>query len=137
MMAAGGNKGRSRRRYDGQVVTEQPTTAKHIIGSLSQYADPNKPANAYETKERLEHDRAIELGHIPPEPIRDSVREALHTVAMECSPFTPSELAEFEKIATGTKTTEQYRAEVLAEIDRDRKTNPEKYGKEFIKKQRK
>ena len=71
------------------------------------------------------------------ESLRTSVREAIHTVAMECGPFTPSELAEFEKIANGIKTTEQYRAEVVAEIDRDRKTNPEKYGKEFIKKQRK
>ena len=47
------------------------------------------------------------------EPIRTSVKEALHTVAMECGPFTAAELAEFDKIAAGTKTTEQYRSEIL------------------------
>ena len=56
---------------------------------------------------------------IKPEPIRDSVREALATVSMECGPFTTTELVEFEKIAAGTKTTEQYRAEILAEIEQE------------------
>ena len=53
---------------------------------------------------------------LPPEPIRTIVREALHTVAMECGPFTAAELAEFDQIAAGNKTTEQYRSEILAEI---------------------
>lgn len=53
------------------------------------------------------------------EPVRVSVREALHTVAMECGPFTTAELTEFEKIAAGTKTTEQYRAEILAELEQE------------------
>ena len=52
------------------------------------------------------------------EPIRNIVRESLHTVAMECGPFTAAELAEFDKITTGAKTTEQYRAEILAESER-------------------
>ena len=49
--------------------------------------------------------------------LRAIVRESIHTVAMECGPFTDAELAEFDKIADGTKTTEQYRAEILAEIE--------------------
>ena len=51
------------------------------------------------------------------EDMKTIVREAMHTVAMECGPFTPEEIAEFDKIAAGTKTTEQYRAEILAEIE--------------------
>ena len=61
--------------------------------------------------------------------LRAIVKEALHTVAMECGPFTPAELAEFDKIATGTKTTEQYRAEILADIEQNRQASPEKYTK--------
>ena len=53
------------------------------------------------------------------EELRGSVKEALHTVAMECGPFTAAELVEFEKIAAGTKTTELYRTEVLAEIEQE------------------
>lgn len=52
---------RSRLRYDGLVVTEQPTTAKQIMGSLSRYANTDKPADAYAAKEEMEHDRAKEL----------------------------------------------------------------------------
>lgn len=62
------------------------------------------------------------------EELKTSVREALHTVAMECGQFTAAELTEFEKIAAGTKTTEQYRTEVLADIERDRQARPEKYA---------
>lgn len=51
--------------------------------------------------------------------LRAIVRESIHTVAMECGPFTAAELAEFDKIAAGTKTTEQYRAEILAEIEQE------------------
>ena len=65
----------------------------------------------------------------PVRPLGAIIREALHTVAMECGPFTDAELAEFDKIAAGTKTTEQYRAEILAEIERDRQASPEKYTK--------
>ena len=50
------------------------------------------------------------------EEMKTIVRESLHTVAMECGPFTAAELAEFDKIAADTKTTEQYRSEILAEI---------------------
>ena len=62
------------------------------------------------------------------EDMRSVVREALHTVAMECGPFTAAEMAEFDKIANGTKTTDQYRAEILADIERDRQSCPEKYA---------
>mgnify|MGYP003605859597 CR=1 FL=1 len=64
------------------------------------------------------------------EEMKNIVRESLHTVAMECGPFTPAELAEFGKIAAGAKTTEQYRAEILADIERDRQARPEKYARE-------
>ena len=50
------------------------------------------------------------------EEMKNIVRESLHTVAMECGPFTAAELAEFDQIAAGNKTTEQYRSEILAEI---------------------
>ena len=64
------------------------------------------------------------------EDMKTIVRESLHTVAMECGPFTAGELAEFDKIAAGTKTTEQYRAEILAEIEQNRQACPEKYARE-------
>ena len=61
--------------------------------------------------------------------LKNIIRESIHTVAMECGPFTAAELAEFDKIAAGNKTTEQYRAEILAEIEQESgktppKTNP-------------
>ena len=59
------------------------------------------------------------------EPIRAVVRESLHTVAMECGPFTDAELTEFDKIAAGTKTTQQYRAEILVEASRKTPKNDE------------
>ena len=52
--------------------------------------------------------------------LKTIVREALHTVAMECGQFTPAELTEFDKIAAGTKTTEQYRTEILAEAKQEK-----------------
>ena len=68
-------------------------------------------------------------GRQPVRPLGAIVREALHTVAMECGPFSAAELAEFDKIAAGTKTTEQYRAEILADIEQNRQACPEKYTK--------
>ena len=58
-------------------------------------------------------------------PLGAIVREALATVAMECGPFTAAELAEFDKIAAGTKTTQQYRAEILVEASRKTPKNDE------------
>ena len=58
-----GGKVRFRLRYDGLVVIERPTQAKQIMGSLARYANPDKPVNAYDSKESLEHDRAKELGY--------------------------------------------------------------------------
>ena len=58
-----GGKIRFRLRYDGLVVIERPTQAKQIIGSLSRYANPCEPVNAYGEKEKMEHDRAKELGY--------------------------------------------------------------------------
>ena len=49
-------------------------------------------------------------------PLGVIVRESLHTVAMECGPFTDAELTEFDKIAAGEMTTGEYRAKILAEI---------------------
>lgn len=66
---------------------------------------------------------------LPPEPIRTIVREALHTVAMECGPFTAAELAEFDKIAAGTKTTEQYRTEIIAESKQESLLKKRKHNK--------
>lgn len=62
-------------------------------------------------------------------PLGAIVREAVHSVAMECGPFTAVELAEFDKIAAGIKTTEQYRTEILADIEQNRQACPEKYTK--------
>ena len=61
--------------------------------------------------------------------LKNIVRESLHTVAMECGPFTAAEIVEFDKIAAGTKTTEQYRAEILADIEQNRQAHPDKYTK--------
>ena len=60
--------------------------------------------------------------------LRAIVKEALHTVAMECGPFTVAERAEFDKIAAGTKTTDQYRTEILAELaGKSRKNGENKF----------
>ena len=58
-----GGKVRFRLRYDGLVVVERPTTASQIIGSLKKYASADKPADAYEAREKMEHDRTKELGY--------------------------------------------------------------------------
>lgn len=58
-------------------------------------------------------------GRQPVRPLGAIVREALATVAMECGPFSAAEITEFDKIAAGNKTTEQYRAEILAEIEQE------------------
>lgn len=52
-------------------------------------------------------------------PLGTIVREAMHTVAMECGPFTPEELAVFDKIASNEMTTGEYRAAILAEIEQE------------------
>ena len=51
--------------------------------------------------------------------LRAIVKEAIHSVAMECGPFTPEELAEFEKVAAGEMTTGEYRAAILSEIEQE------------------
>ena len=61
--------------------------------------------------------------------LKTIVREALHTVAMECGPFTVAELAEFDKIAAGTKTTEQYRTEIIAESKQESLLKKRKHNK--------
>ena len=81
------------------------------------------------SEEEKNASRQLAKAALPPEPIRTIVKEALHTVAMECGPFTLAELAEFDKIAAGEKTTGEYRAEILAEIERNRQAHPEKYTK--------
>lgn len=73
------------------------------------------------------------------EPIRVSVREAIHSVAMECGPFTPEELADLEKISSGEITVEQ---SIQIEYDRLEKMydeHPEKFVEmpDFLKEKRK
>lgn len=58
-----GGKIRFRLRYDGLVVLERPTKSAQIIGSLAQYVTGKKPVDAYDTREKMEHDRAKELGY--------------------------------------------------------------------------
>lgn len=58
-----GGKIRFRRRYDGVIVVERPTTASQVMGSLKRYADPDNPVDAYKMREQMEHDRAKELGY--------------------------------------------------------------------------
>ena len=58
-----GGKVRFRLRYDGIVVVEQPSKTSEIIGRLKQYANPDKPVDAYDAKEKMEHGRAKELGY--------------------------------------------------------------------------
>ena len=80
---------------------------------------------------------------LSPEPIRTSVREAILSTEMEGFVFTPEELADFEKIASGEITVEQ---SIQIEYDRLEKmyyAHPEKFSempdflKEKLKKQRK
>ena len=61
--------------------------------------------------------------------LKTIVRESLHTVAMECGPFTAAEIAEFDKIAAGTKTTEQYRTEIIAESKQESLLKKRKHNK--------
>jgi AbrB family looped-hinge helix DNA binding protein len=58
-----GGKVRFRIRYDGIIVIEKPTGPDQVIGRLQRYANPKQPANAYESREQMENDRAKELGH--------------------------------------------------------------------------
>ena len=58
-----GGKVRFRLRYDGLVVVEQPTKAAEIIGRLKRYANSDKPVDGYDAKEKMEYDRAKELGY--------------------------------------------------------------------------
>ena len=50
------------------------------------------------------------------EDMKTIVREAIHTVSMECGSFTVDELAAFDKIASKTMTTSEYRAAILTQI---------------------
>ena len=75
---------------------------------------------------------------LPPEPIRTSVREAIHSTKMEGFVFTPEELADLEKIASGEITVEE---SLQIENDRLEKMyhdHPEKFYKmpDFLKKKR-
>ena len=79
----------------------------------------------------------------PVRPLGAIVREAIHTVAMECGPFSLEELADLEKIASGEITVEQ---SIQIEYDRLEKryyAHPEKFAempdflKEKLKKRRK
>ncbi|KLU59309.1 putative regulator PrlF [Peptococcaceae bacterium CEB3] len=58
-----GGKIRFRRRYDGIIVVETPSTANQITGRLQTYASPGNPVDAYTAREKMEHDRTKELGY--------------------------------------------------------------------------
>jgi AbrB family looped-hinge helix DNA binding protein len=58
-----GGKIRFRKRYDGIIVVERPTTTAQIMGRLKQYADPQSPADSYDARGQRENDRAKELGY--------------------------------------------------------------------------
>ena len=79
---------------------------------------------------------------LPPEPIRVSVREAIHSAEMEGFVFTPEELADFEKIASGEISVEQSIQIEYDKIEKMYYAHPEKFGgmpdflKEKLKKQR-
>ena len=79
---------------------------------------------------------------LPPEPIRTSVKEAIHSTEMEGFVFTPEELTDLEKIASGEITPAE---SIQIEYDRLEKmyhAHPEKFYKmpdflkEKLKKQR-
>jgi AbrB family looped-hinge helix DNA binding protein len=58
-----GGKIRFRKRYDGIIVVERPTTTAQIMGRLKQYADPQNPVDSYDARGQRENDRAKELGY--------------------------------------------------------------------------
>jgi AbrB family looped-hinge helix DNA binding protein len=58
-----GGKIRFRKRYDGIIVVERPTTTAQIMGRLKQYADPQNPVDPYDARGQRENDRAKELGY--------------------------------------------------------------------------
>ena len=64
---------------------------------------------------------------LPPEPIRVSVREAIHSVAMEGFVFTPDELADLELIASGEITIEQSIQIEYDKIEKMYYAHPEKF----------
>jgi hypothetical protein len=71
--------------------------------------------------------------------LRAIIREAIHSVAMECGPFTDAELADLERIASGEITVEQ---SIQAEYDKLEKmydAHPEKFAEmpDFLKEKRK
>ena len=58
-----GGRIRFRLRYDGLVVVERPTKATQIIGRLKKYTDRDGSVDAYAVREKMEHDRAKDLGY--------------------------------------------------------------------------
>lgn len=72
------------------------------------------------------------------EDIRTSVAEAIASAKMEGCVFTPEELADFEKIASGEITVEESIAQTKAALQRRKAERPDLYtGEENTKKRRK
>lgn len=57
--------------------------------------------------------------------LREAVNFAIASVEQEGFVFTKEELAEFEKIANGEMTTEEYRQKLFEYAKKLKKTNPE------------
>lgn len=80
---------------------------------------------------------------LSPEPIRVSVKEAIHSVEMEGFVFTAEELADLERIASGETTVAQSIQDEYERIEKMYYAQPEKFFgmpdflKEKLKKQRK
>ena len=74
-----------------------------------------------------------------PEPIRTSVEEAIHSTEMEGFVFTPEELADFEKIASGEITVAQSIQNEYKRIEKVYDEHPEKFAgmPNFLKEKRK
>jgi len=58
-----GGKVRFRLRYDGIVVMETNQNHNDLLGRLKQYADSENPVDAYSLREKMENDRAKDLGY--------------------------------------------------------------------------
>lgn len=63
----------------------------------------------------------------------DELRSIIASVAMECGPFMPDEIAELRRVANGEVTVERSIQELHARIDRLRRERPELFGRRFNK----
>ena len=57
--------------------------------------------------------------------IREAVKSAIASVKQEGFVFTEAELAEFEKVADGELTTDEFLQNLFSRVETLKKTNPE------------